>query len=357
MPHHRAQTTALICAILCLALIGCQSNSQASDNTPDPLPAQARSTAQPMHHIDVQRLAALGKLEKLISLSNDAFTLDMVIHYVRDATQSNIAVNWEALKLVGINENTSVPLSLEQVKASDVLRLALQHASADAFDDDKAGFAIRNGIIQISTLRDLKSATVLRQYSIDAFANTRPSINKRIYGRNNDARRMLGMTTLQNKTIDPQRVEAQNLNRGFCATCDASRKHDRLEFALQLITYQEQVDQIVELITTTVGDPDEWLDEESTLTELNGAMLVKTTPENHAEIRSIFAAMRMEQAERFKQQALEMETFLLLEAAEADRLNQDYKAALKKINQALRVDPNSTEAQALKYIVTATLSR
>lgn len=345
--------------VIGLLLTGCQARqASCSEHTLGQSELAEASPTIAIEELENERqaeVAALAKLDRRLSLNNATFTLDMVVHYVRDATHSNIAVNWEALKLVGIDENNSMPLSLEQVKASDVLRLALQHASADAFDDDKASYAVRNGIVQISTLRDLRSKTVLRLYNIDEFANARPTVNKRIYGRNNDARRMLGMTTLQNITVDPQTIKVEDLNPGFCANCDP--KHDRLEVALTVMTYEEQVDQIIELINTTVGDTDEWLDEDSTLTEINGSMLIKTTPENHAQIRQLFESMRTERAQRFKRQALEMETFVLLEAAEAARLNQDYKEALKKINQALRVDPNSIEAQALKTIVTDTLSR
>jgi tetratricopeptide (TPR) repeat protein len=297
----------------------------------------------------------LELLNKRVSLNNDNLPLRSIVDFLRQATGANIVVNWSALALVEIDRDSLVAINLTDVPASQLLQVALEQVSAEAYDDDKASFAVRGDIVVISSLRALKSTTVLRQYSIDDLANTRPTTNKRIYGRNNDARRMLGMTTLQNKTVDPETVKVKNLNAGFCANCDAS--HDRLEVALSVMTYYEKVDQITELITTTVGDRDEWLDEESTLTEINRTMLIKTTPENHAQIRKLFKAMRIEQAERFKRQALEMETFVLLEAAEAYRLKQDYDAALKKINAALRVDPNSVEAQALKEIVNGTLSR
>ena len=54
---------------------------------------------------------------------------------------------------------------------------------------------------------------------------------------------------------------------------------------------QELVDQIVELITSTVGEPDYWLDEISTITELNGNLIVKTTPEDHQSIQKLLTAI------------------------------------------------------------------
>lgn len=52
-------------------------------------------------------------------------------------------------------------------------------------------------------------------------------------------------------------------------------------------TRQEAIDSIVELIQDTVGEPDWWLDEEFTLRELNGQLVVRATPEAIEEIRTL----------------------------------------------------------------------
>lgn len=54
---------------------------------------------------------------------------------------------------------------------------------------------------------------------------------------------------------------------------------------------QELVDQIQNLITTTIGEPDRWLDEESTLAEMNGNLIVKTTPEEHEQIDKLLSQL------------------------------------------------------------------
>lgn len=54
-----------------------------------------------------------------------------------------------------------------------------------------------------------------------------------------------------------------------------------------LASRQELVDQVHQLINTTTGEPDQWLDEEFTLNEFNGNLIVKTTPEVHAEIKQL----------------------------------------------------------------------
>lgn len=46
----------------------------------------------------------------------------------------------------------------------------------------------------------------------------------------------------------------------------------------------ELVSQVRELIITTAGEPDQWLDEEFIISEFNGNLIVKTTPEVHKQV-------------------------------------------------------------------------
>ncbi|MEM6505324.1 MAG: von Willebrand factor type A domain-containing protein [Planctomycetota bacterium] len=50
---------------------------------------------------------------------------------------------------------------------------------------------------------------------------------------------------------------------------------------------QERTDEIDYMITNVVGNPDEWLDEESTINQLDGKLAIKTTPENHQAIQDL----------------------------------------------------------------------
>jgi hypothetical protein len=345
-----------------LLLTGCQAQRIVShDGSTSGEVAPPVATAAPMSAVDREDAANAEmrrRMEKRVALERDQIGLAKVIEFIRDTTGAPIAVDWVTLELVGVEPDSLVTIDLKNVPASYFLELTLEQVTPEIYDaKDGPTFVVRDGVVIVSTVRALAQDVELRQYSLDPFASARPTINQRLYADNNAARRMLGMVTLQGKDVDPQKLDARDLHAGFCATCDASRKHDRLDVALTVMTYQEQVDQVMELIQTSVGDPDEWLDEESTMTEIGGSLLIKTTPENHAKIRGLFESMRIERAERFKRQALEMETLLLLEQAEAYRLKQDYSAALEAIEQALRVDPHSLEARALYDIVAATLSR
>lgn len=114
---------------------------------------------------------------------------------------------------------------------------------------------------------------------------------------------------------------------------------------------------LVDLIQDGVGSYDEWLDEESTVREINGNLVVKTTADNHDAVHALLAQLRRSQAEDYRRQLVLIEVFVLLKEAEDARLDQDYAAALSAIDQALRVDPENPEATAMREVVVATLGR
>ncbi|MEO0477345.1 MAG: hypothetical protein AAF085_15460 [Planctomycetota bacterium] len=358
---HHVTTTVLTLALL--FALGCQSTpagDQAGAPTtadePPPLIQVYTVDGSPADIYRQQNEAVEAALKPIISIKAGDYDLQAFLRFVQKQANVPFFVDWAALERVGVDPDSLLVVTHPaDMPMTSALEHYLDQVKADAGPYEIPAYSIRKGVVIITTLRELKAKPVPRVYNLDWFANHRPSLNKQLYSRNNGARRMLGMTTLQEKNVDPAEIKVKDLKPGFCANCDTH--HDRLEVALQVLTYYEKIDQIIEMVQTTVGDPDEWLDEESTVTEINGMLFVKTSPENHDHIRRLFESMRLEQARKFKQQAMDMEVALLLESAESARLKQDYKAALDKINQALRVDPNSLEARALKEIVTATMSR
>lgn len=170
--------------------------------------------------------ATRAKLEKRISLNTDNLTLGTAIDFIQAVTELNVAVNWRSLEIVGIEPDALVSIAVTRVPAAQLLQLVLDQVSADAFDDDKAGFAVRDGVVHIATLREHKGNTHTQVYKLSKW--------------------------IGNKATD-----------------------------------QESVDEVAQAIHTLVGDPDEWLDEESTLTPFFGLLVVKTTPENHQALAKL----------------------------------------------------------------------
>lgn len=179
---------------------------------------------------DAADRAVLTRLSNALTVDADQLTLNDALDTIANQARVKLNVNWPALEIVGIEKDTAVWLNLKGVAAEHVLSIALAQASADAFDDDKAGFTVRDGAVVISTRRDLKTNVDTRNYSIKKY----------------------------------------------------------LAAARGEITVQEMVDEFIQLINITVGDPDEWLDEESTIAEKNGILSIKTTADNHNEIERLF---------------------------------------------------------------------
>ncbi|MEM9109317.1 MAG: hypothetical protein AAGC72_04785 [Planctomycetota bacterium] len=285
--------------------------------------------------------AAQAALRKIVTLNNDNLSLDQVIAFIRDTTGANIAVNWPALELVGIDQDSLVTISLSRVPAEQLLRLVLDQVSADAFDDDKAGFTVSEGIVKISTLRDLKSETETRVYDIRDLLVQVPNFSNAPGFDLNDA--------LSNTSSGGSGQGSGGGSGGGGGEGGLFGDDDDSDTDEDLPTRQELVDQIVELINTTVGDPDEWLDEESTLTELNGNMIIKTTGDNHRQIVGLLGRLRETRAVQISVEA----RFLSVDKNFLDEFRLDFDISFNNDNEDVIIDtdtdgdglPDSTDGQ------------
>lgn len=375
------RTASVYVAIALLLMMGCQADT----TTHEPGPTSDRehvlgvlgTTTEKHAFDDSANLATLALLEKRVTLRNDNLALEQVIRFIRETTGANIAINWPALEIVGIDQDSLVTISLSNVTAGQLLEITLDQVSADAFDDDKAGFAVDDGVAKISTLRDLKSDTYTAVYNARWFIMRPHDAHLWLYENHPEAQALAELfyqRELDFELYDPPGFDLNDALSGTSsggssasggggggpggASLFADEDDDEQEEELEEVDlYQNRVDMLVELIHTTVGDPDEWLDEESTLTEINGNLIIRTTRENHLEIIDLLADLYHDNANRYKTFARTVEVYTLLREAETHRLNQDYQAAKKKVDQALRVDPRSLEARALREIISATLSR
>jgi len=269
---------------------------------------------------------AARQLERLVTVNFEDAGLGNLIEYLRDATGANIVVNWQALELVGIDRDTLCTCTLSRVPAGQLLALVLDQVGAENFDDDKPGYTIADGVVYISTLDDLKENTTVAIYDIRFIQDwlTRREL-RAVY--QDDA---LAMELL---TLDMQTRQGGD------------------------VSWMEAVDQVVELVQDTVGDPDEWLDEESTIRELNGNLIIKTTPENHRQVQDyldMFIAHNRRAQVAFVR---ELEVVRLLRRAEALRETGDHAEALALVEGALTVDPLHEPARALRLVLEQTLER
>ena len=172
-----------------------------------------------------------------MSLSGEPISLEAFVENIRTQTSQNIVVNWTGLENVEIGRDTLISLELRDVQASSVLQFALDEVSASQFGDDKAGYGYIDGVLVIDTIVSLEQRSMTQ------------------------------------KLYDIQEIAS-------------------IASANQAVSVQEAINQLKETIAETVGAPDEWLDEESTIQVFDSVLVINTHDENHRDIQSYLNALR-----------------------------------------------------------------
>jgi type II secretory pathway component GspD/PulD (secretin)/tetratricopeptide (TPR) repeat protein len=253
---------------------------------------------------EVNRRVAL-ELRDSVPINFEANRLDNVIDYLRNTTGVNFFVNWPVLEAAGIVQDAPITLQLANVPAEQAMRLVLQQASA-VNEFEPAGFSIIEGVVTISTQRDLQRTTDTRVY---------------------DIRDLLVQVT--NFTDAPE----FDLNEVLSSAGGGSGggggggggsdlfKEDSDQAQVQA-TREDLIAEITTLIEDTVGRQEEWAKyggEVSSLRELNGNLIVKTTPGNHVEISSLLAQLRETRAIQISVEA----RFLLVDQSFLEEIGMD----------------------------------
>ena len=113
----------------------------------------------------------------------------------------------------------------------------------------------------------------------------------------------------------------------------------------------ELIESIIELIETTVGSQDEWLDETSYLTELNGNFIIKTTRQNHEQIEQLLGNLREQRFAILQKFIRLVETRALLTRARELHLERKYQDAVELLKHAEKLDPDSPVIPAFRQMV------
>jgi len=181
------------------------------------------------------------KLQDPLPISFEGNKLVNVVDYFRNTTGVNFFVNWAALEAAGIEQDVPITLQLHEVPAEQALKLVLLQAAGAK---ERIQHSIIDGVVHISTRHDLVQVTDTRVY---------------------DVRELLATAPTQSETGKP-------------------------------LTRDEQVEHMSLLILDTIGDPNEWQHrggDVSSLRELNGNLIIKTTPNNHRQIIRLLLRLRL----------------------------------------------------------------
>lgn len=364
----------LCLALAFVALTGCKHRACMPAQQHEP--ANAVTSPPPILLLDDSDLARQMQmnqaveraLQRQISLSSNAYSLDQIIDFIREVTGVNIAVNWPALELVEIDQDSLVDLQLLNVSASKLLELTLEQVSADAFDDDKASYSIQDGMIKVSTIRDLQTDTIIGIYDVGWYILPRDGMQRWLY-RDEPRAAAIAMHLIRRRDLIQQvQPPPFDLNDALSSTSSGGPPSPRPGGGVQdkpaaVVPHDHpdainrRIDDLLELIQFSTGNPDEWLDEESTITAINHQFIIRTTYKNHRAIQQLLTKLYGTQREAFQENARLIEVYLLLDDAEQYRLKQQYGPALLSVEKALRVDPANNEALALRKTLLDTLGR
>ena len=230
----------------------------------------------------------------LASISDKTMPVDFqdnalvdVLGFVESFAGVNMDVDWLSLDDIGIDQETPVNLTLSAVPVETVLDRVLEKVSDP---DLPASWAISDGILTIASDEVLRRNTSLEIYDIRDLLIEVPDYD--------DA-----------PEFDLQSVLQSGSGGGGGQSPFSGQTQDR-----ERIPKDERVQQITDIVQNVI-DPDGWTDlggDTSSIQELNGNLIITTTPKIHREIIGLLGKLRQVRAMQ-----INVETRFLL-------VNQDF---------------------------------
>jgi len=248
------------------------------------------------------------KLREPVPINFENHKLVTVLQYLQETTGVDIVVNWTAMQNVGVEQDLPITLRLSNVPAIQALDFVMSQASAGN-DLDPVGFSISEGIVRVSTVRELKRQTVKsRTYDIRDLLVQIPSFEE-------------APSFDLSSALEGGGTEGAGAGGGgggggssiFSGTGEGEEDGpDR----------QELIDNILEIIRTQVGDQEDWVEfggDVSSIRELNGLLIVNTTPENQTQISDLLSQLRQTRSMQISVEA----RFLLVDQNFLDEIGVD----------------------------------
>ncbi|MFI4861800.1 MAG: bacterial transcriptional activator domain-containing protein [Phycisphaerales bacterium JB063] len=268
------------------------------------------------------------ELGRTVTADFDQVDLVHTLDYIRDTTGVNIVVNWTVLDSVGIAQDTAVSCRMVRVSALELLEAVLEQAGASEFEDERPGYTLLDNVVYISTRDEIKDHTTVELYDIRDLLEA--SLGTQLVAVYQDDALAMELLTLRQKNL-----------------IGAFEDQHRMEL----------IDELIELIRDAVGSADEWLDGDSSIRELNGNFIIKTTWHNHRAIVELLDRLRAGQNAEHLAFVRELECVRLLRRAEAHRAAGEYAEALALVEDALSVDPLHETARGLRLVLEETIGR
>jgi general secretion pathway protein D len=222
----------------------------------------------------------------------NANALSDVIDFLQSVTGANIFVDWPALERASIARDAPVTARLRDIKFSKALELIFKSVEGDD-EDHKLGYTIDEGVITISTKKELSKNTVTRKYDINDLLFVAPDYNN------------APSLSLQNAGQGQSGGGGGGGGGGQSGQSLFDNASSNQNSTQQNQDRQTRIDEISKFITENV-DPDSWTagagagagagNASISSSPLRAVLLITQTPENHRKIQSVLDSLRASQA-------------------------------------------------------------
>ncbi|MEX0774593.1 MAG: hypothetical protein WD042_02640 [Phycisphaeraceae bacterium] len=232
-------------------------------------------------------LRVAQRLKEPIPITFEGNRLVNVIDYFRNTTGLAFDVNWSSLETAGIEQDKQITLNLPQIPADVALTRVLRQASSGA--PEPITYSIVDGIVTISTERDLNRETDTRVYDIRDMLFNVPN-----FGNVPDFDLSTALSNTGNSAGGSGTSGGGGGGGGGGGLFGGAGGAGAAALTpTETLSREEMVNRIRDLITSGVGRPEEWtVEQTSTLNELNGNLIVKTNTQNHRQIVQLLSQLR-----------------------------------------------------------------
>ncbi len=241
------------------------------------------------------------KLREPIAVEFTAHKLETAIDFIKNITGVNFVINWTAMTNVGVEPDLPITLEIKGIPAGQALKLVMEQASAGN-ELDPVSYTVHDGLVDISTERDLKRKTAfLRSYDIRDLLVQVPTFD--------DAPSFNLSTALSGSSgrggssgggggggggggSGGGGGGGGGRGGGLFGNTNTNNNDDDDD---DENSREERVLEILELIRTQTGTQEDWVDfggDVSSVRELNGILLIRTTPQTQAEVTSLLDELR-----------------------------------------------------------------
>jgi type II secretory pathway component GspD/PulD (secretin)/tetratricopeptide (TPR) repeat protein len=222
---------------------------------------------------------ALAESVPNISVNQQPF--EDVINLLRQETGANIVVNWNALANAGVQKQTPVTLTLQNVPFSKVLDLTLQQVQSSG--GAQLGYSVDEGVLTISTTDQLAQQSVIQVFDIQDLLVQAPNFT--------NAPQFNLAAASQNQTAS---ISSSGGGGGGSGAGGGNIFGGGGGGATTTTSTTDQLTQITQLIENEV-DRNSWVDNGGTvgtIRSLNGQLIVNQTPEAMTKITNLLEQLR-----------------------------------------------------------------